>query len=132
MGYFADVMPTVAELAGASSHLPKQLDGLSFAPTLLGQADRQPKHEYLYWEAAGTKQDIVQQAVRWDNWKAVKNRGNDAFELYDLAKDIAEEHNVAEQHPEVLKKIDAICHEAHSPERVYGSGEAESAATYVR
>jgi hypothetical protein len=49
-----------------------------------------------------------------------------------LAKDIAEEHNVAEQHPEVLKKIDAICHEAHSPERVYGSGEAESAATYVR
>jgi len=132
VGYFTDVMPTVAELAGASAHLPKQLDGLSFAPTLLGQADRQARHEYLYWEAAGTKQDIVQQAVRWGNWKAIKNRGTAEFELYDLSKDIGEEHNVAEQHPEVLKKIDAICQEAHSPERVYGPGEPESAATYVK
>jgi arylsulfatase A-like enzyme len=132
VGYFADVLPTVAELAGGTDHQPKQLDGISFAPTLLGQAKRQAKHEYLYWEAAGTKQDIVQQAVRWGDWKAVKNRGNQAFELYDLSKDIGEEHNVAAQNPDVLKKIDAICSEAHTPEREYGPGEPESAATYVK
>src|SRR6185312_4282896 len=30
--YFPDVMPTVAELAGATAHLPKQTDGISLVP----------------------------------------------------------------------------------------------------
>jgi len=132
VGYFADMLPTVADLAGAGSRVPKQLDGISFAPTLLGQPEKQAKHEYLYWEAAGPMQNTVQQAVRWGNWKAVKNRGADAFELYDLASDIAESKNVAAQQPEVMKKIDAICKEAHAPERVYGPGPPEAAADYVR
>jgi arylsulfatase A-like enzyme len=37
VGYFADVMPTLADLAGAADKLPKNLDGISFAPTLLGE-----------------------------------------------------------------------------------------------
>jgi arylsulfatase A-like enzyme len=131
VGYFPDVMPTVADLAGAASHLPKQIDGLSFAPTLLGRGE-QKTHEYLYWEAAGTEQNITQQAVRWGNWKAVKNRGNSAFELYDLAKDIGEEHDVAGQHPDVLKKIETICRDAHTPERVYHAGERETVSDYVK
>jgi arylsulfatase A-like enzyme len=132
VGYFADVMPTIAELVGAAQHLPKQLDGISYAPTLLSRAGEQKSHDYLYWEAAGQKQDITQQAVRWGNWKAVKNRGADAFELYDLATDIGEETNVAEKHPEVIAKIEAICRDAHAPERVYGPGPGESFTDYVR
>ena len=64
-----------------------------------GPPDEQKTHEYLYWEAAGQKQDITQQAVRWGNWKAVRNRGADAFELYDLAKDIGEEHECRRAEP---------------------------------
>ncbi|MCP4640030.1 MAG: arylsulfatase, partial [bacterium] len=45
--YFPDVMPTFAELAGADT--PDEIDGVSVAPTLLGQGDQQ-KHECLYWE----------------------------------------------------------------------------------
>jgi hypothetical protein len=86
----------------------------------------------LYWEAAGQKQDITQQAVRWGNWKAVRNRGADSFELYDLSQDIGEEHNVAAQHPDVLQKIEAICREAHTPERVYHPGDPEGVNKYVR
>jgi arylsulfatase A-like enzyme len=132
IGYFPDVMPTIAELAGAGQHLPKQLDGISYAPTLLGRGAEQEVHEYLYWEAAGQKQDITQQAVRWGKWKAVRNREAEAFELYDLATDIGEETNVAQKHPEVMEKIETICREAHSPERVYGPGAPESVADYVR
>jgi arylsulfatase A-like enzyme len=132
VGYFADVMPTLAELVGASQHLPKQLDGLSYAPTLLGHADQQKTHEYLYWEAAGTKQDVTQQAVRWGDWKAVRNRGADSFELYDLAKDVGEEHNVAAQNPSVMQKIESICREAHTPERKFEQADPEGINDYVR
>lgn len=97
LGYFPDVMPTLAGLAGAADKLPANLDGISFVPTLLGQSERQKQHDYLYWEAAGTKQDVIQQAVRWQNWKAVKNRGNASFELYDLASDIGEERDLAKE-----------------------------------
>lgn len=132
VGYFADVMPTLAELAGATQGLPKTIDGFSFAPTLLGHANQQNTHEYLYWEAAGQKQDIVQQAVRWGNWKAVRNKANDPLELYDLSKDIGEEHNVATQHPEVMQKITAICREAHKPERKYSPADPEGVNDYVK
>jgi arylsulfatase A-like enzyme len=132
VGYFADVMPTLAELAGAAQHLPKQIDGISYAATLLGHPEQQKTHEYLYWEAAGTKQDTVQQAVRWGSWKAVRNKAADKFELYDLDKDIGEENNVAAQHPDVMAKIDAICREAHTPERVYQPADPEGINDYVK
>jgi arylsulfatase A len=131
VGYFPDVMPTLAELAGAADKLPTNLDGISFVPTLLGKGE-QKQHEYLYWEAAGTKQDIVQQAVRWQHWKAVKNRGNASFELYDLASDIGEERNLATEKPDVMAKIEAICREARTPERRYEPGPRETAEDYVR
>jgi arylsulfatase A-like enzyme len=132
VGYFADVMPTLAELGGAANHLPKELDGLSFAPALLGQPGKQKRHEYLYWEAAGTMQDIVEQAVRWGDWKAVRPRAAAQWELYNLATDPAEDHNVASQQPEVMKKIETISREARTPERVYQPGPRETAADYVR
>jgi arylsulfatase A-like enzyme len=132
VGYFPDVLPTLAELAGAKQYLPKETDGISFVPTLLGHAAEQPKHEYLYWEADGAKQDIIEQAVRWGNWKAVKNRPNAAFELYNLATDEAEEHNVAAEHPDVMQRIEAICREAHTPERVFQPAQREGATDYVK
>jgi arylsulfatase A-like enzyme len=132
VGYFADVMPTLAGLCGASQYLPRQVDGISFSPTLLGHPERQQTHEYLYWEAAGTKQDTVQQAVRWGNWKAVRNKAADKFELYDLSKDLGEEHNVAADHPDVMAEIDAICREAHTPERKYEPADPEGINDYVK
>ena len=63
LGYFPDVMPTLAELTGAE--MPKSIDGISFAPTLLGSG-KQQEHPYLYWEFKG------QVAVREGNWKALR------------------------------------------------------------
>ncbi len=132
VGYFPDVMPTLAELAGAGDHLPKSLDGLSLAPTLLGKPKDQKGHAYLYWEAAGVKQDVVGRAVRWGDWKAVRKKDTEAWELYDLKTDVGEEKNVAAAQADVLKRIDAICREAHTAERHYGPAPKESAADYVK
>ena len=64
---FWDVLPTIAEVAGVQQ--PDTTDGISFAPTLLGQAEKQESHEFLYWEFTGYG---GQQAVRMGDWKAVR------------------------------------------------------------
>ncbi len=44
---FWDVIPTLCDIANAP--IPPDTDGISFAPTLLGNKV-QNKHAYLYWE----------------------------------------------------------------------------------
>ncbi|UCC72635.1 MAG: arylsulfatase [Gemmatimonadota bacterium] len=97
---FWDFLPTFAELARAE--IPVQVDGLSLLPTLLGRPDDQQRHEYLYWEYQG------RQAVRLGDWKGYRARVDGAIELYDLGTDVAEQHNVADEHPEVVGRIAEI------------------------
>ncbi|MBX6315057.1 MAG: arylsulfatase [Isosphaeraceae bacterium] len=131
IGYFGDVMATLAELAEATRYLPEH-DGISFAPTLRGQPERQQRHEYLYWEADGTHQDIVQQAVRLGDWKAVRPGSRAGWKLYDLAADPGEQRDIAAEHPDVLRQIEAIAAAAHRPERVYDPGQREGVNDYVK
>jgi len=63
---FWDVMPTLAELAGAA--VPEGLDGISIVPELTGQG-QQAEHEYLYWTWKESKSTGY--AVRVGNWKGV-------------------------------------------------------------
>jgi arylsulfatase A-like enzyme len=108
--YFPDVMPTVAELAGAET--PPDIDGISVVPTLLGKG-AQRKHECLYWEWPfydwGTKAyvaDGLEQAVRSGHWKMLRHSRSEAWQLYDLANDIGEQHNLAGEHPEVVRRLE--------------------------
>jgi arylsulfatase len=41
------------------------------------------------------------------------NKGNTTIQLFDLDKDIQEQHDVANQHPDVVKKIAQIMEEQH-------------------
>lgn len=120
--YFADVMPTLAELAGAAP--PDGIDGISVVPTLLGKGV-QKKHPYLYWElpkydkATGTfAEETPMQAVRMGNWKGVRPKAGGPLELYDLSKDLAEKNDVAAKFPAVVKKLEEICKSARTPPRM--------------
>ena len=97
---FWDFLPTAAALAGVAS--PAGNDGISFLPTLLGQAG-QPRHDFLYWEF---HEGDSQQAVRMGPWKAVRNRPAAPLELYDLRVDLGEQHHVAADHPEIVARIE--------------------------
>ena len=105
-GAFWDVMPSLAELAGAKT--PDNTDGLSFVPTLLGK-EGQKQHEYLYWEfpeKAGV------QAVRIGDWKGVrlnvKKAPEGPIELYDLKTDLGETKDAAVDHPGVVQRMARI------------------------
>ena len=110
-----DMLPTFAELAGVELPDSVQTDGLSLVPTLCGRSADQMKHPYLYWEFHERGGKI---AVRLGNWKGIiQNFTRDSeaqYELYDLATDIHEDHNVAAEHPEIIEEIRHIIREART------------------
>jgi arylsulfatase A-like enzyme len=118
---FWDVMPTLADLAGAKA--PVGIDGISVLPRLLGQGQEQPER-FLYWEKipqgkGGTP--AWSQAIRWGKWKAVRNKPRLPLELYDLEADIGEKSNVAKEHPDVVRKIEGYLKTARTVSRSYSA-----------
>ena len=100
--HLIDVLPTLAEVC--QSPIPDQwpdralrpVSGVSLAPLLRGQAPaaRPPIH-FLF------SQD---RALRDDHWKLVSFRG-EAWELYHMAEDRAERHDLAQAQPQRLKTM---------------------------
>jgi arylsulfatase A-like enzyme len=99
--YFADVMPTLAALAGGNA--PAGIDGIDFSPTLSGSDQPELTDRFMYWEF--DKNGLQRQAARWRNWKAVKVPYTKPLELYDLSNDTGEEHDVAAAHPDIVAKF---------------------------
>lgn len=105
---FWDFMPTAADLAGARA--PENGDGISFAPTLLGQDEKQKDHDFLYWEF---HEGGFHQGVRLGDWKAVRHNLK-KIELYNLKEDPQEKNNVAAEHPDIVARIETNLREART------------------
>jgi arylsulfatase A len=120
IGGFQDMMATFSDLAGGD---PPPNDGVSIVPTLLGQTDRQDKHPYLFW---GGKQ----QAVRMGKWKGLRTE-KEPWQLFDLSKDIGETTDLAEDYPDIVKKIDQYAAEAYTEPRKQSGGTRVGIEDYV-
>jgi arylsulfatase A-like enzyme len=100
---FWDFLPTAAELAGAKVPESVPPNGLSLVSFL--QGGPAPKRDYFYWELH-EKQPL--QAVRFGDWKAVRNGPGTPLELYDLKTDAGEKMNLAAQQPDLVAKAEAL------------------------
>ena len=98
--YFADFLPTAADLAG--SEIPDGLDGLSIKPTLLG-GKQDLSDRMLYWEF---HERGFKQAARWGNWKAVRLGWKQPVQLFHLIGDAGEQYDLASQYPKVVSKFE--------------------------
>ena len=113
---FEDWLPTVLDLAGASAAIPDGIDGISFAPTLLGE--RQPERKFLYREFRSYGgQQAVWLGRRWKGIRTGLNKKNTepdfSVAFYDLVADPSESHDVAADHPEIVKEVEAILRREH-------------------
>lgn len=97
-----DWIPTLLELAGKPS--PKNIDGISFAKGLLGEKMPQRKlfwHFPHYTNQGGRPSG----AMRDDQWLLIELYDNNTTELYNIEKDIHQTCNIAENHPEIVRKM---------------------------
>lgn len=99
---FWDFVPTVCALAGVEP--PAGIDGIAYAPTLLGVGD-QEQHAHLYWEF---HEQGGKRAVRFGDWKAVQlgvaAAPDGPVEIYDLAADPAERRDLAGGRPALVAR----------------------------
>ena len=114
---FEDWMPTLMELSNSSNLIPKDADGISFAPTLLGV--KQPDRPFLYREFPGYGGQIAVIMNRWKGIKQKMNQGKNQLELYDLSTDPKETTDVAAKNPEIVAKIQEIMKGQHIPSKEF-------------
>lgn len=106
IGSGQDIMATIAEAVGIV--VPSQSKGVSFLPILRGETGAQ--RDFLNWEYFNrrTEPDPFRQACRIGNMKGVRYSLDSPTEIYDLSKDISESKNIADQHPELVKRMEKI------------------------
>ncbi|MEP6668820.1 MAG: sulfatase-like hydrolase/transferase [Chthoniobacter sp.] len=108
-----DILPTALAAAGVPVPPEWKLDGVNLLPYVTGEK-KEPPHEALYWRFG------QQIAIRKGDWKLVKAPGGGAeagekavvattqgAQLYNLAKDIGEQTNLADQEPARVKELAA-------------------------
>ena len=105
---FWDVLPTCAELIGAKLPDMVKTDGVSIFPLLKGGAA--PKRDYFYWELHEAGPSL--QAIRFGDWKAVRNGPAAAVELYDLKADPGEKTDLAAKNPDVVARATKLMTDA--------------------
>jgi len=119
---FQDFLPTVAALSGAA--LSEPTDGISMLPTLTGKGT-QGAHDYLFWnfDEQGGKRAVLQwpwklihlntgAVAKGGKGKAKSKAAPMEIQLFNLDQDSGEETNVAAQHPEIVKSMQAKMKEA--------------------
>jgi len=108
MGSTLDLLPTFASFAGVKGPSDRKMDGFDLSKTLMTKA-KSPRKEFHYWTRAKLH------AVRSGPWKLhVQQRepvnysrvvNLDKPELYNLETDISEAYDVADTHPELVRRL---------------------------
>jgi arylsulfatase A-like enzyme len=102
-----DFYPTFCELAGIK---PKgqHIDGLSITP-LLHNPQARLDHDTLYWHYPLDKPHFLggrsAGAIRKGDWKLIEFFDTGQEELYNLADDIGEQHNLAKDNSEKVAEL---------------------------
>ena len=110
-----DVLPTLCELAGVA--LPPavagKVEGRSLVPLLTDASAAWPDRPLIThvgrWERGEAAQSAYRNCrIREGRWSLVNTKNRpDAWELYDIASDAAEKHDLAAAQPDVVKRLAA-------------------------
>ena len=105
-----DLLPTFAAISGGKVPADRIIDGKNIWPILSGKSKNDPREAFFYYQM-----DQLQ-AIRSGDWKLFlemdqkkrnwgKPEGKKALALFNLAADIHEDHNVAADNPEIVRRL---------------------------
>jgi len=100
-----DFYPTMLEMAGMPQKPTQHLDGQSFVPLLNG---KEQTHETLlgwHYPHYSNQGDRPGTAFRKGDWKLIHHYENGGYELYNVAQDISEEQDLADEMPEKVTEL---------------------------
>jgi arylsulfatase A-like enzyme len=107
--YFADVMPTLAELSGNA--IPENRDGISVLPLLMNENHVLPER-FMYWENPRKGFD---QTVRHGKWNIRRDGGEEAaIALYNLEEDPGQKDDLAFMHPDIVAMFETYLQNART------------------
>lgn len=92
-----DLLPTFYVAGGGDVKNLKDIDGVDLLPYVTGSNKARP-HETLFWKKENRAD------FREGDWKLLTFPDRPA-ELYDLSKDISEQHNLASEYPDRLRAM---------------------------
>ena len=93
-----DVLPTAIAATGRFLDWEWFINGMNLLPFLKGENTGEP-HRFLYWRF------LWHHAVRKGDWKLLKHRDHEEWELYNLANDIGEKNDVSKRYPDKVKEL---------------------------
>jgi len=105
----ADLYPTLLDMAGLKSEPQQHVDGLSFVKDMKGERNHQISDRPIFWHNSVARPtrtgDYYSTAVRKGRYKLIDFYEQNRVELYNLDKDMEEQHDIAEQEPEKAKEL---------------------------
>lgn len=107
-GLLFDIFPTFLELAGAE--MPAEIDAVSLAPMLRGEAMETPERELYFVRREGNPRHLgkAYHALIRGDWKILQNHPFQPFELYNIKADPQEQDDLASKQPKILQELGLI------------------------
>ena len=101
-----DVFPTFLELAGVTRYEQTGgvIDGVSFVPLLKGTGGY-PRDRALVWHFPHVYDQPPYSAIRQGDWKLIYWHLGPRYELFNIAEDISEEHDLCDVEPNVAERL---------------------------
>ena len=96
-----DLYVAAAKLAGAELPQDRFIDGKNPLPALTGEQTASP-HASLFFRYRNYD------ALHWGDYKIFRDNPEKEWQLYNLKQDIAEEHDLAAERPDLVKKISQV------------------------
>jgi arylsulfatase A len=107
-----DILPSLCEMAGVEVPTDRPIDGTSFLPIF--RCRKLKRKMPLYWRYNRALSKPFTVAMRQDDWKILADNAMTKFELYNVRKDIAEQHNLADSQPQRLEAMKKTLAKLHS------------------
>jgi arylsulfatase A-like enzyme len=99
-----DIYATLLDVTGQRAFEGQAVDGLSLLPLFRGQS---LPERALYWHYPhyGNQGGAPSAAIRRGKYKLIEWMEDERVELFDVVDDLAEQHDLSNQRPELVKRL---------------------------